>query len=465
MSRIELTIHPAYTDWGLREGVREVLQNWRDGELDGKVGGMNFDKKKGLLRVWNEGVKLPKEVLLIGFSTKRERKDLAGQFGDGLKLGCLGLVRSGCKVVIRTGDQRWEPRIELSREFEGQQVLVFRTRKCKRDEGRTTVEISGITPESWENLKKFFLFLEPPDEDQVLKCQNGSILLDRPGDIFVKDIWVAKVGGFSFGYNTDEKITDRERGMVKSFDLKWESSKMWAEVLAKGDHFLAKRVFKMLEESSQEVEYLESQTWGKAADVIMEEFEEAYGEDSVPVKDLAQSRELQLLGRKGAVVSEPLRKIIEKKKGNFYEHRAKLSGAVSKRYSADELTHEEWVVLDEVLTIVKFGIPVISLENVEVVEFTEPDLRGRFEDGRALIRRAELASLETALYVAMHEWCHASGGDGTAPFEDALLQVSVDVILKLWAQLHSRKEDGPDGQEEEHQEGEGDQGEEEGRSA
>lgn len=432
MPRVELTVHPNYTDWGLREGVREMVQNWKDGDRDGFAGSMDFDEKKGILRLTNEGAMLGREVLLIGFSTKRGRKDLAGQFGDGLDLGCLGLVRSGCSVKIRTGTERWIPAIEPSKGFPGQEVLAFRITPKMADLGKTEVEIGGLEGDRWTELKRHFLFIERPDPKEVIECEKGKILLARPGDIFVKGIWVARVEGFQYGYDVEEKITDRERGMVKSFDLKWETARMWSEVLSRGEDYLVKRVYQMLEKNRPDVEYVETQTYGEGADKIVKEFEEEYGQDTVPVADLAQSRDMQLLGKKGAVVSEPLRKIVEKKKGETYQDTLKkLKEAVAKRYSADELTPEEWAVLDKVLAVVRIGIPELDLKNVDVVEFSDESLRGRFENGKALIRRAELASLETAMFVAIHEWSHAAGGDGTPSFEDTMLMVSVKVIVGL----------------------------------
>lgn len=431
MPRVELTLHPDYTDWGMREGVRELVQNWKDGDRDGFLGAMDFDGKKGILRLRNEGAKLGREVLLIGFSSKRERKDLIGQFGDGLDLGCLGLVRSGCSVKIRTGTERWIPVIEPSKQFPGQEVLAFKITPSMADLGKTEVEIGGLDPDRWKELKRLFLFIEKPASEEVIECEKGRILLAMPGDIFVKGIWVAKVEGFAYGYDVEAKITDRERGMVKSFDLKWETARMWTEVLSKGDDYLVKRIFQMLEKNRPDVEYVESQTWGDGADKIVKEYEGEYGAGTIPVADLAQSRDMQLLGKKGAVVSEPLRRIVEKKKGTYQDTVATLKEAVAKRYSADELTPEEWAVLDKVIEVVRIGLPDLDLKNVDVVEFADDSLRGRYENGKALIRRAELASLETAMFVAIHEWSHAAGGDGSRNFEMAMLDVAVKVIIRL----------------------------------
>jgi hypothetical protein len=432
--RIALTVTKDYVPtWGLWEGAREFIQNYHDADIKGMVGRLSYDAETQTLKIRNEGARLSRNVMLLGFSTKREDEDQAGKYGEGLKLGCLALVKNGCSVTIRTGDEQWKPEIGESSQFPGQEVLIFEVKTGLKDLGRTEITIKGIPAERWEEISGLFLFLSEIPEDQIIKCKSGSILLDpkRAGEVYVKGIFVDKVKDMTYGYDVNQKITDRDRGMVDTFNLKWEVGRMWNEALAKGEQFVAKRVFKLLDDGARDAEYIENTADSKLPDAVADIFEEEYGKDTLPVSDLGESREMQFLGQKTAVVDVKLRRIVERKKGSINDRKEVLKNAVSKRYGADELTPEEWAILDKAIGLVRIALPKIELGQVQVVEFGGESLRGRFDNGVALIRRAELKELRTALFVLIHECAHAEGGDGDAGFEDALLKVSVEIIMGL----------------------------------
>lgn len=431
--KIELTVTPDYVSWGLWEGIRELVQNWKDADTKGKVGKISYDPEKQTLKLRNEGAELSRNVLLLGFSTKRGHADQAGQFGEGMKLGCLGLVKHGCAVTIRTGAEQWKPELDESKKFPGQKVLIFDVRNGMKDLGKTEVTVSGIPPKRWKEISDLFLFLSEIPEEDIIRCKSGSILLDpnRAGEVYVKGIFVDKVAGMKYGYDVNEKITDRDRGMVNTFNLKWEAGRMWNEAMGKGEKFVAKRIFKLLDDGAPDAEYIDTHSSIETEDAVVKSFEEEYGEDAIPVSDMAESREMQFLGQKTVVVDGSLRKIVERKKGSMEEKKEALRNAITKRYSADEITPEEWAILDRTVELVRVAVPVLSLKNVQVVEFGDTNLRGRFEDGVAMIRREELKSLRSALFVGIHEWAHAAGGDGSADHANAMLHVAVEIIMSI----------------------------------
>lgn len=429
--KIEMTVTSDYVQWGLWEGIRELVQNWKDADAKGQIGRLSY--KNETLKLRNEGANLSRNVLLLGFSTKRGQDDQAGQFGEGLKLGCLGLVKHGCAVRIRTGAEQWKPELGESKKFPGQEVLIFDVRNGLKDLGKTEITVEGIPAERWEEIKNLFLFLSEIPDDKIIKCKSGSILLDpkRAGEVYVKGIFVDKAEGMQYGYDVNAKITDRDRGMVNSFNLKWEVGRMWTEAMAKGEKFVATRIFGMLNTGAPDTEYVESHGDPKTEEAVVEAFEEEYGAETLPVSDLAESREMQFLGQSTAVVDEKLRRIVEKKKGSTTAKKEALKNAVTKRYSAEEIAPEEWAILDKAMELVKIGVPSLGLEHVQVVEFGDTNLRGRYDNGTALIRRVELKDLRTALFVLIHECSHAAGDDGSQSFEHALLAVSVEIIMGL----------------------------------
>jgi len=123
--RIELSINTKYMPaWGLWEGVRELIQNAKDGEtqLSAKMT-VEHDAATDTLTITNEGATLPHEALLLGHTTKLGDKNTIGQFGEGLKIGLLAIVRAGHAVAIRNGGESWTPVMIQSPAF-GVEVLA-----------------------------------------------------------------------------------------------------------------------------------------------------------------------------------------------------------------------------------------------------------------------------------------------------------------------------------------------------
>ncbi len=89
MAKIQLSIKTDYLpNWGLWEGIRELIQNGRDAEIEMDAP-MSVDYKfdRQTLVIKNSGAALTQEALLLGHTTKVGRSDTIGKFGEGLKLG------------------------------------------------------------------------------------------------------------------------------------------------------------------------------------------------------------------------------------------------------------------------------------------------------------------------------------------------------------------------------------------
>ena len=114
--KIELTIKVDYLpNWGVYEGIRELLQNGKDAETEYNAPlTVRYRKDSNTVGIENDGCPLPYEALLLGHTSKVGRPDLIGKFGEGLKLGILALVRTGLPVKIRSGGEVWVPSIQRS---------------------------------------------------------------------------------------------------------------------------------------------------------------------------------------------------------------------------------------------------------------------------------------------------------------------------------------------------------------
>ncbi|XP_069107413.1 uncharacterized protein [Argopecten irradians] len=163
--QIALTLTARYaSSWGSWEGVRELVQNWHDGIYDSVsqrglsliskyevmfceektdmfcqvfkaclvdsdtlkeviLGRLIYKKLGSKLYLINGCTELHKKILLLGYSGKSSNKEVIGQFGEGLKVGALALVRNGHLVTMETSKDRWMFDLIHNEEF-GEKVLT-----------------------------------------------------------------------------------------------------------------------------------------------------------------------------------------------------------------------------------------------------------------------------------------------------------------------------------------------------
>lgn len=117
----EITISPNYvSNWGIKEAIREILQNAIDGETNGyeKIVDYNGDT----LNITSLGVNLQAKDLILGCSSKDDQDGMIGKYGEGFKLALVVLLRKGLNVEIQNGNKIWTPSFKISDTF-GTQVL------------------------------------------------------------------------------------------------------------------------------------------------------------------------------------------------------------------------------------------------------------------------------------------------------------------------------------------------------
>ena len=68
---------------------------------------------------------LHKKILLLGYSQKSETANVIGQFGEGLKIGALALVREGRLVKMTTSKDVWRFDLSEDEHFEEKVLTVF----------------------------------------------------------------------------------------------------------------------------------------------------------------------------------------------------------------------------------------------------------------------------------------------------------------------------------------------------
>ena len=125
-------------EWGLKEGIREIVQNTldactvanggsRDGvsiqavQTDGRrmgsftiwgkneqeLGAIMMDQESNTLRLMNSGTISRMNLLLGGTEKPEGGAAIIGRFGEGMKLAIVALVRVGKQVHIFTAGEKW----------------------------------------------------------------------------------------------------------------------------------------------------------------------------------------------------------------------------------------------------------------------------------------------------------------------------------------------------------------------
>ncbi len=416
MSKFTLPIDTSYLpNWGAREGIREMLQNGRDAEIqyDAPLT-VRYRKDTATLVVENEGAVIPLKALLIGFSTKRKDRRLAGQYGEGLAFGILALVRDGHAVKIRTGSEVWVPRIEPHEQV-GEDVLVFQIAAGRKDEKRVAIEIGNISEETWKKLPEHFLFLSKDKSDRV-QTSYGTLLLGEKyrGNIYVKGIWVCRDRKLNYGYDFDDAETDRDRKMLASYELECHARQVWQEAIATRPDLFA-RFMGLLNEQAKDVSGIDTYNADdfeeKTRLAVVADFEGRHGKNAIPVSSLADSAEVGHYGKTGVIVSKPLKALLETVLGTTDEMKNKLREEAQTFYGWHELIENEQQNLRLAIKLVSIAAKV-SLAEIDVTDFRDEDIRGLFRDGRVLLARKILADRMLTRRILVHEVAHQIGDDG-----------------------------------------------------
>jgi hypothetical protein len=442
MAKIELSITANYQPkWGIWEGIRELVCNGQDAEreLGAKLSVFflpskgNAETEPGTLVIHNEGCTMPATALLLGHTTKAERTDTVGQFGEGFKIGTLALVRAGVKVVIRNGSEVWNAALETSEKFKGAEVLTFDIKGGRKGENRVRVEIQGVMQETWHSLRSRFLWLDAPASGQVVETPEGSLLLEErhKGMVYVKGVFIRQVK-IEYGYNLSHGGLNRDRDLLDHYELQWKTKDIWQHAITKRPD-LVEPFFKLIESDKDDArgvnEYTASHISPEAKQALASNFKKSYG-DAVPVSSLSESKELETFGRRGVVVPKAMKIILASEIDTLEKIKASAKDEITRRYAWQELSEEQQRTLTRAMSFITWARPEYTFDMVNVVDFRDDDQRGLFAGGEINIASRELASVRDTLRVLVHEFAHFGGADGD--------HSHVHTSEELWADISAR---------------------------
>lgn len=434
--KLELSIKTDYLPkWGAYEGIRELVQNGQDAKVEfNATFEVRYRKETCTLVIENEGCTLPHEALLFGHTTKTDRADLIGKFGEGLKLGVLALVRAGHAVKIRSGSEVWLPKIERSEKFDAD-VLVFNIEKGREPKNRVQVEIANVSEADWDKFEDHFLFLGKIKKDDSIKTASGTLLLGErfASRIYVKGIFV-QTTEHKFGYDLRNADVDRDRKMVDVFDLNYRTSAIWREAMVTRPD-LIKSFIDLLESEAADVsgvnDYNNQLLSAPVKEAVAKRFAERHGDDAIPVSTLADSKDVEHLGKKGIVCPAPLRLVLETKLGSVQDNKSKLAKEVTKTYGWHELAAEEKANIESALFLVN-GEVSVALSDVDIVDCRDEKIMGlHTPEGRVQIVKKILTNRRDTLETMVHEVSHKLGGDGEHGHVSAIERIWSGIVERL----------------------------------
>ena len=451
MAKIELSIYKDYVrDWDVWCGVREIMQNAMDEHDKGRP--MRVDHKGDVLTISNEGSELRIEHLLLGLTDKDKDKRARGEKGEGLDLGLLALTREGLPVVIRTPTENWRPEISLSESYD-RDVLKIITRKVSKRRSGTSVEIKGINEQLWDQLRFRFLDFQKMGVNEKITVEyHGDLLLDsvHRGMIFVKGIYVQTDPEMRFGYNFFQVDLDRDRRMVKSFDLQWESGKILSAATKMRPELLLETVYGMLNNEEKDIRGFGQYIDDDVKEMIARRFKTEHGDDTIPVSSIGESEQIDSLGAKGVVAPLNLRTVIADVMDTPQILQEKIEKSTVKSYSWGELKPEEKAVLKKVSKQVQAALDAFRgnhslcnalmvhnlyetpddqvLECVNIVDFKKDSIHGKcnIKEGKIDLARKCLGNYFLALRILIHEYAHKLSKSGDGSVKEQILIVDMD---------------------------------------
>ena len=440
MAKFELTISTDYVpDWGLREGVREVIQNALDGQQDGYPMTIVHDSGKNTLTVANQGVRLERSMWLLGFSSKGDGKH-RGHFGEGSSLGVLALVRAGHSVTFINDDETWTPALADSDAFPGQQVLTISTR-ARGATRKFSVLIGGIDVQQWAEIRSGFLDLNPDYtkgdiRDNVERLEHATFV----EKLFVKGIAVDFWSDLQYGYNFTSLSTDRDRRMVSQFAVESALSNYWSS--AARDPKELPLLIKLLKANARDVKGVHNYIFGTEGEILRQDFLATHGEKAWPVSCDAEYDDAMHWGLVPVLVPEAYLKALRAAGMTIDAAREAHRTAVLITIGNDELRSIEKSILEQAMQMVCTSASRKGLPNprpiTRVVEFSDPATLGMHvrEEGKAsiLLARPILTSFETTLQVLVHETAHFVASDGQVAHERTEGEIFSSIVSRL---LHS----------------------------
>ncbi|MCM2362431.1 hypothetical protein [Pseudomonas sp. SR18] len=209
--------------WGLKEAIRELVQNALDSESP-----FEYAFADGQLFITSRFARLEASTLVLGSTSKADRSDAIGSFGEGYKIALLVLTRHGYDVKVWNGNKQWVPEFRHSDQFDAEVLCINETPAHRQNQGVEFV-VSGLTEDDEAEIRSMCLRMQPSMSD-VIGTKYGHILPSRPGKLYVGTLFVCDTD-LTYGYDILPEYLqlERDRQTVSGWDLKQVSKNAWID--------------------------------------------------------------------------------------------------------------------------------------------------------------------------------------------------------------------------------------------
>jgi hypothetical protein len=209
VERRTLTIESKYCEnWTIKDALREVIQN----AIDASPNRVTICNEGKYQVVSDSGAGIKLSDFIIGRSSKRGNENSIGQFGEGVKIGCLVLARNNREVHIESQGKRYSFSFQFDNAWQENLLTVDMTDKATGT--GTSVYIECTQEEMNEARALFLTFNNYPILETLSKGIEKTDIIENPGMIWVKGVAVTKITSV-FGYNFNQKtLVNRDRGAI-----------------------------------------------------------------------------------------------------------------------------------------------------------------------------------------------------------------------------------------------------------
>lgn len=318
--KIVLTLSENYLKhWTVYDALRELYQNAFDREREcpeaAAISDMHNDGENVTLIIGNRKTVLDRKTLILGETSKEDRADSIGKFGEGYKLALLVLARNGIEVVIRTGEEAWEASLEENTTF-GARMLTINVMEALVYED-LHFEIRGLKKSLYHSYTQYNLRLQGARIDRIHsgKCELLREKRNR-GKVFVGDLYVCDYSGKSlYGYNFEPGVFNlgRDRNIINGFELNWESSRAIIRSNIEDAEMLQEIAGSMTE--AEDTRHLDSfvESTSALTGVLWDNFRKEYPEE-IPVTSEYEAKTIQAkyIGIRTVVMEDLVCNILKK---------------------------------------------------------------------------------------------------------------------------------------------------------
>lgn len=190
-------------DWTIISALREFLSNM----LDTKTV-FSIDYQKGMAVIADQGDGLTKKSFIFGESTRDDSQ--IGQFGEGLKMAFITLLRHNRQVFVETAGFNVNVERVESKDF-GTTIMKLRFIPNQKTSG--TVIYAECTEAELNEARTLFLQLTE------LEKVDQNVYLPE-GNIFVLGLKTTTLPNMLFSYDLpDKRLTNRDRNIVETAKL------------------------------------------------------------------------------------------------------------------------------------------------------------------------------------------------------------------------------------------------------